>query len=173
MIRIEKFDPNKTYTALYYDGAAKAFYVKRFSFILSDNTPLSFIAPGAKSYLVDISEDRHPQFQVVFGGKYGHRDPENIDAEEYIAKKGYSAKGKKCHQYDLKEVKFIEPLHKPEDDIEDEPLDIIDAVEPDEPQGDTDEVSVTTNDSGQTSAADLLGSGDIPDIGDIDEPTLF
>lgn len=173
VIRIEKFDPNKTYTALYYDGAAKAFYVKRFSFILSDNTPLSFIAPGAKSYLVDISEDRHPQFQVVFGGKYGHRDPENIDAEEYIAKKGYTAKGKKCHQYDLKEVKFIEPLHKPEDDIEDEPLDIIDAVEPDEPQGDTDEVSVTTNDSGQTSAADLLGSGDIPDIGDIDEPTLF
>ncbi len=173
VIRIEKFDPNKTYTALYYDGAAKAFYVKRFSFILSDNTPLSFIAPGAKSYLVDISEDRHPQFQVVFGGKYGHRDPENIDAEEYIAKKGYSAKGKKCHQYDLKEVKFIEPLHKPEDDIEDEPLDIIDAVEPDEPQGDTDEVLVTTNDSGQTRAADLLGSGDIPDIGDIDEPTLF
>ena len=173
VIRIEKFDPNKTYTALYYDGTAKAFYIKRFSFILSDNTPLSFIAPGAKSCLVDISEDRHPQFQVVFGGKYGHRDPENIDAEEYIAKKGYSAKGKKCHQYDLKEVKFIEPLHKPEDDIEDEPLDIIDAVEPDEPQGDTDEVSVTTNDSGQTSAADLLGSGDIPDIGDIDEPTLF
>ena len=173
VIRIEKFDPNKTYTALYYDGAAKAFYVKRFSFILSDNTPLSFIAPGAKSYLVDISEDRHPQFQVVFGGKYGHRDPENIDAEEYIAKKGYSAKGKKCHQYDLKEVKFIEPLHKPEDDIEDEPLDIIDAVEADEPQGDTDEVPVTTNDSAQTSAADLLGSGDIPDIGDIDEPTLF
>ena len=175
VIRIEKFDPNKTYTALYYDGAAKAFYVKRFSFILSDNTPLSFIAPGAKSYLVDISEDRHPQFQVVFGGKYGHRDPENIDAEEYIAKKGYTAKGKKCHQYDLKEVKFIEPLHKPEDDIEDEPLDIIDAVEPDEPQGEvkSTETSGSTNDGGQTSAADLLGSGDIPDIGDIDEPTLF
>ena len=175
VIRIEKFDPNKTYTALYYDGAAKAFYVKRFSFILSDNTPLSFIAPGAKSYLVDISEDRHPQFQVVFGGKYGHRDPENIDAEEYIAKKGYTAKGKKCHQYDLKEVKFIEPLHKPEDDIEDEPLDIIDDVDSDDPQGEvkSTETSGSTNDGGQTSAADLLGSGDIPDIGDIDEPTLF
>ncbi len=175
VIRIEKFDPNKTYTALYYDGAAKAFYVKRFSFVLSDNTPLSFIAPGAKSYLVDISEDRHPQFQVIFGGKYEHRDPENIDAEEYIAKKGYSAKGKKCHQYDLKEVKFIEPLHKPEDDIEDEPLDIIDDVESDETQGETNSTEATgsANDGGQTSAADLLGSGDIPDIGDIDEPTLF
>lgn len=176
VIKIEKFDPNKTYTALYYDGTAKAFYVKRFSFVLSDNTPLSFIAPGAKSYLVALSEDRHPQFQVIFGGKYEHRDPENVDAEEFIAKKGYTAKGKKCHQYDLKEVKFIEPLHKPEDDIEDEPLDIIEDVEQtDEPQGVTStEATGVVNDGGQTgSAAALLGSGDIPDIGDIDEPTLF
>lgn len=173
VIKVEKFDPNKTYTALYYDAAAKAFYVKRFSFVLSDNTPLSFIAPGTKSYLVALSEDKHPQFQVIFGGKYEHRDPENIDAEEYIAKKGYAAKGKKCHQYDLKEVKFIEPLHKPEDDTEDEPLDIIDDVESDEPQGDSNEVSGATTDGGQTSAADLLDSGDIPDVGDIDEPTLF
>lgn len=173
VIKIEKFDPNKTYTALYYDAAAKAFYIKRFSFVLSDNTPLSFIAPGTKSYLVALSEDKHPQFQAIFGGKYEHRDPENIDAEEYIAKKGYAAKGKKCHQYDLKEVKFIEPLHKPEDDIEDEPLDIIDDVESDEPQGDSNEVSGATTDGGQTSAADLLDSGDIPDVGDIDEPTLF
>lgn len=173
VIKIEKFDPNKTYTALYYDAAAKAFYIKRFSFVLSDNTPLSFIAPGTKSYLVALSEDKHPQFLVIFGGKYEHRDPENIDAEEYIAKKGYAAKGKKCHQYDLKEVKFIEPLHKPEDDIEDEPLDIIDDVESDEPQGDSNEVSGATTDGGQTSAADLLDSGDIPDVGDIDEPTLF
>lgn len=173
VIKIEKFDPNKTYTALYYDAAAKAFYIKRFSFVLSDNTPLSFIAPGTKSYLVALSEDKHPQFQVIFGGKYEHRDPENIDAEEYIAKKGYAAKGKKCHQYDLKEVKFIEPLHKTEDDIEDEPLDIIDDVESDEPQGDSNEVSGAATDGGQTSAADLLDSGDIPDVGDIDEPTLF
>lgn len=176
VISIEKFDPNKTYTALYFDGAAKAFYVKRFSFILSDNTPLSFIAPGAKSYLVDISEDKHPQFQVIFGGKYEHRDPENVDVEEYIAKKGYSAKGKKCHQYDLKEVKFIEPLHKPEDDTEDEPLDIIDDVEQTDESQDVTSTEATgvINDGGQTgSAAALLGSGDIPDIGDIDEPTLF
>ncbi len=176
VISIEKFDPNKTYTALYFDGAAKAFYVKRFSFILSDNTSLSFIAPGAKSYLVDISEDKHPQFQVIFGGKYEHRDPENVDAEEYIAKKGYSAKGKKCHQYDLKEVKFIEPLHKPEDDTEDEPLDIIEDVEQTDESQDVTSTEATgvVNDGGQTgSAAALLGSGDIPDIGDIDEPTLF
>lgn len=177
VISIEKFDPNKTYTALYYDGAAKAFYVKRFSFILSDNTPLSFIAPGSKSYLVALSEDKHPQFQVIFGGKYEHRDPENVDAEEYIAKKGYSAKGKKCHQYDLKEVRFIEPLHKPEDYIDDEPLDIIEPMDQDsdtpEVQDIPDVKETTGGDDAQTSAATLLGSGDIPDITDIDEPTLF
>lgn len=177
VIKIEKFDPNKTYTALYYDAAAKAFYIKRFSFVLSDNTPLSFIAPGTKSYLVALSEDKHPQFQVIFGGKYEHRDPENIDAEEYIAKKGYAAKGKKCHQYDLKEVKFIEPLHKPEDDIEDEPLDIIEPMDQDsdttEVQDIPDVKETTGGDDAQTSAATLLGSGDIPDITDIDEPTLF
>ena len=177
VIKVEKFDPNKTYTALYYDAAAKAFYVKRFSFVLSDNTPLSFIAPGTKSYLVALSEDKHPQFQVIFGGKYEHRDPENIDAEEYIAKKGYAAKGKKCHQYDLKEVKFIEPLHKPEDDIDDEPLDIIEPMDQDsdttEVQDIPDVKETTGGDDSQTSAATLLGSGDIPDITDIDEPTLF
>lgn len=177
VISIEKFDPNKTYTALYYDGAAKAFYVKRFSFILSDNTPLSFIAPGSKSYLVALSEDKHPQFQVIFGGKYEHRDPENVDAEEYIAKKGYSAKGKKCHQYDLKEVRFIEPLHKPKDDIDDEPLDIIEPMDQDsdtpEIQDIPDVKETTAGDDAQTSAATLLDSGDIPDITDIDEPTLF
>ena len=165
VLRIEKFDPDKTFTALYYDGAAKAFYVKRFSFVLSDNTPTSFIAPGAKSYLVDITDDRHPQFQVIFGKKYEHRDPENVDAEEYIAKKGYTAKGKKCHQYDLKDVRFIEPLQKPEDEEtpdagpaeaggtepEEGPIDIIEPIE----------------------GAKLPDIDDIPDIGEIEEPTLF
>ena len=124
-----------------------------------------------------LSEDKHPQFQVIFGGKYEHRDPENVDAEEYIAKKGYSAKGKKCHQYDLKEVRFIEPLHKPEDDIDDEPLDIIEPMDQDsdtpEVQDIPDVKEATGGDDSQTSAATLLGSGDIPDITDIDEPTLF
>jgi topoisomerase-4 subunit A len=121
VLKIEKFDPNKTYTALYWDASVKAFYVKRFSFVLSDNTPVSFIAEGRSSYLVDISEDKHPQVKVTFGGKYAHREPELIDAEEYIAKKGIAAKGKKCHSWDLKKVEFAEPLVKPEDLEEENP----------------------------------------------------
>jgi topoisomerase-4 subunit A len=66
---------------------------------------------------VAISDDKHPQVEVIFGGKNENRDPEHIDAEEFIAKKGVQAKGKKASQYDIKKVHFIEPLHKPEDDI--------------------------------------------------------
>ena len=54
---------------------------------------------------------------MIFGGRHEHREAEKIDAEEFIAKKGLQAKGKKTSQYDVKSVGFIEPLHKPEDDI--------------------------------------------------------
>ncbi len=115
---IEKFEPGKTFTAIYYDGQLKCFYVKRFSFETSDNTPTSFISSGKGSYLVAVSQDRHPQIEVTFTGKYAHRAPELIDAEEFIAKKGLQAKGKKVSQYDVAEARFGEPLHKPEDEIQ-------------------------------------------------------
>ena len=91
--------------------------MKRFSFDVSDNMPVSFISDAKGSYLVELSDDKHPQIEVIFGGKNENRDPELIDAEEFIAKKGLQAKGKKTSQYDVKKVHFVEPLHKPEDDI--------------------------------------------------------
>ena len=117
ILKIEKLDINKTYTALYYDKGVEAFYVKRFSFDVSDNTPVSFISDSKGSYLVEVSDDKHPQVEITFGGRHEHRDPEKIDAEEFIGKKGLQAKGKKTSQYDVKEVRFIEPIHRPEDDI--------------------------------------------------------
>ena len=120
LLKIEKLDINKIYTALYYDKAVGAFYIKRFSFDVSDNTPVCFIADSKGSYLVAISDDKHPQAEVTFGGKNENRLPELIDAEEFIAKKGIQAKGKKVSQYDVKTVVFTEPLHKPEDDIKPE-----------------------------------------------------
>ena len=110
---------------------------------------MSFISDGKGSYLVALSSDKHPQILVTFGGKYAHREPEAIDAEEFIAKKGIAAKGKKCHAYDLKKVEFIEPLHKPEDDIPAEEPTVAPEIEDD--------------------AIDII---DIHDINE-DEPTLF
>ena len=117
LLKIEKLDLNKTYTALYYDKGVDSFYVKRFSFDVSDNTAVSFISDTKGSYLVELSDDKHPQFEITFGGKHAHREQENVDAEEFIAKKGVQAKGKKVSAMDVKSVRFIEPLHKPEDDI--------------------------------------------------------
>ena len=120
LLKIEKLDVNKVYTVLYYDKSVASFYVKRFSFDVSDNTPVSFISDSKGSYLVAISDDLHPQFEITFGGKNVNRDPETVDAEEFIAKKGLQAKGKKVSALDVKSVVFAEPLHKPEDDIEEE-----------------------------------------------------
>ena len=117
ILKIEKLDVGKTYTALYYDKAVTSFYVKRFSFDVSDNTSVSFISEAKGSFLVEVSDDKHPQFEITFGGKHEHREAEVVDAEEFIGKKGVQAKGKKVSAMDVKEVKFIEPLHKPEDDI--------------------------------------------------------
>ena len=118
LLKIEKLDVNKTYTALYFDKAVGAFYVKRFSFDVSDNTSVNFISEAKGSYLVALCDDKHPQFEITFGGKHEHREAERVDAEEFIGKKGIQAKGKKCSAMDVKAVAFVEPLHKPEDDVE-------------------------------------------------------
>ena len=170
VLRIEKFEPGKTFTALYYDGdpKVKAFYVKRFSFTLSDNTPVSFISPAKNSYLVELSDDLHPRFEVSFKGKNEGREPEVFEAEEFIAKKGLAAKGKRCHSLDVKKVRFVEPLHKPEDDIDPD-------AEETEPQ----------NLAGEIDMSDIidveLPAGDLPDENfskltepeEIEELTLF
>lgn len=173
VLAIEKLDPSKTYTALYWDGAAKAFYVKRFSFTVSDNTSVSFISDAKGSYLVAISEDKHPQILVTFGGKYEHREAEAIDAEDFIAKKGLAAKGKKCHQYDLKKVEFIEPLVKEDDEPEEEIQEDVQEEIPD----DVLEVNETEMPSAASAADSGAKAGDVIDLGEDDipddEPTLF
>ena len=167
VLKIEKFDPGKTYTALYWDASVKAFYIKRFSFVLSDNTPVSFIADGRNSYLVALSDDRHPQVLVTFTGKYAHKEPEKIDAEEYIAKKGIAAKGKKCHSLDLKKVEFIEPLVKPED-AEEEP-----EAEPENLAGEIDmsDIIDTPDDLGLSDID--MSQVNVPEVIDDEDLTLF
>lgn len=162
VLRIEKFDPDKTFTALYWDSAAKAFYVKRFSFILSDNNPLSFIAEGAKSYLVALSDDKHPQYEIIW--KIEDKEPEKVDAEEWIGKKGYAAKGKKCAERgEVKKVRFVEPLHKPEDDT-------VELIDIDIIENGQEEIPALPK-----TIVDLppMSSDDEPIDLEIEEPTLF
>lgn len=173
LLLIEKYDENKVYAALYYDG--ENFYIKRFSFPPSDNSPASFIADNRGAYLADFSADKHPQFMVTFTGRQEHREPEKFDAEEFIAKKGITAKGNRCHRYDILKVEFIEPLHKPEDDEEDgaKPGEIISLGPEDIPDDETfsPESMYQPTGEGEETHGDL-GEPD-PDSDDADEPNLF
>jgi len=175
VIRIEKWNPGRVFTVLYWDNAAKAYYVKRFSFTESNNSPVLFISEARGSKLVDISSDLHPRIVLTFGGKYAHREQEIIDAEEFIGKKGVTAKGKKCSSMDLKYVEFGEPLQVPE---EDEPIDVEMPDFEEEMPEEEESGSTIIEQTGQ--AADLLKGAaeaapddDAPiDLGDW-EPTLF
>lgn len=173
LLLIEKYDENKVYAALYYDG--ENFYIKRFSFPPSDNSPASFIADNRGAYLADFSSDKHPQFMVTFTGRQEHREPEKFDAEEFIAKKGITAKGNRCHRYDILKVEFIEPLHKPEDDKEEgaKPGEIISLGPEDIPDDETfsPESMYQPTGEGEETQGDL-GEPD-PDSDDADEPNLF
>lgn len=173
LLLIEKYDENKVYAALYYDG--ENFYIKRFSFPPSDNSPASFIADNRGAYLADFSSDKHPQFMVTFTGRQEHREPEKFDAEKFIAKKGITAKGNRCHRYDILKVEFIEPLHKPEDDEEEgaKPGEIISLGPEDIPDDETfsPESMYQPTGEGEESHGDL-GEPD-PDSDDADEPNLF
>lgn len=108
---IQKFDETKIFTAAYYDGEQGFFYLKRFKFDPSDR-PQSFISNGGNSYLVALNDDIFPCLQVTFGGKHAARQPEAIDVEQFIAVKGYKAKGKRISNYQIKTIKFVEPLEK-------------------------------------------------------------
>ena len=173
LLLIEKYDENKVYAALYYDG--ENFYIKRFSFPPSDNSPAPFIADNRGAYLADFSADKHPQFMVTFTGRQEHREPEKFDAEEFIAKKGITAKGNRCHRYDILKVEFIEPLHKPEDDEEEgaKPGEIISLGPEDIPDDESfsPESMYQPTGEGEETHGDL-GEAD-PDSEDADEPNLF
>ena len=174
LLRIEKYDENKIYAALYFDGPSKQFYIKRFSFPVNDNAPASFIPEGKGTYLADFSADKHPQFMVTFTGRQEHREPEKFDAEEFIAKKGITAKGNRCHRYDVLKVEFIEPLEKPEED-EDEgvkPGEVITLGPEDIPEGESfnPEAMYRPAEEGEEPLGDI-GEPD-PD-NEVDEPNLF
>lgn len=108
ILRIEKLDTGKTFTAIYYDGNAQAFYIKRFSFDSSDQ-PTMFISEAPGSYLVDISDDEKPRVVISFTGKNSNREDETVRAEEFIGKKQYTAKGKKASPYMIGSIAFTEP----------------------------------------------------------------
>lgn len=111
LLKIEKFDDSKIWTAVFFDGEQQQFYIKRFE-IEETSKFISFIGDHEKSYLVALNDDVYPQLQIQFGGKHASREVELIDVEEFIGVKGVKARGKRLTTFTVKTATFIEPLDK-------------------------------------------------------------
>ncbi len=124
ILRIEKYDERKIWTALVYDAEQNLNYIKRFK-IEETSKYVSFLLESEDSKLIKINDDRFPQLCLSFGGKHSNRDMEYIDVDEFIGVKSYKAKGKRVSTYTVDMMEFVEPLQKEipeEEEIEPEPI---------------------------------------------------
>lgn len=111
---LEKYNPDTVWSAVFYDAEQQYYYLKRFRF--EDSAKLnSIIGDTEGSRLVCLSSERHPRFEIVFGGRYENRPAEVIVADEFIAEKSYKARGKRLTTFEVKEIRETEPLLKEEE----------------------------------------------------------
>ncbi|MBE5712496.1 MAG: chorismate synthase, partial [Slackia sp.] len=101
---LEKYNPDTVWSAVFYDAEQQYYYLKRFRF--EDSAKLnSIIGDTEGSRLVCLSSERHPRFEIVFGGRYENRPAEVIVADEFIAEKSYKARGKRLTTFEVKEIR--------------------------------------------------------------------
>ena len=108
ILRIEKFDKDKVWTAVLFDADQGHHYVKRFT--LEDSTrKQSIIGTNADSRLLLLSDEPCPRFEVKMGGDDAFREPFVIDAEEFIGVKTFKAKGKRVTNWTVDAITEVEP----------------------------------------------------------------
>ncbi len=119
---IEKFDPNKVWTAVLYDADQKNFpYLKRFCFEAT-NKKQNYLGENKNNRLILLTDEAYPRFEVIFGGNDSFREALIVDAEEFIAVKGFKAKGKRITTYTIQTVNELEPTRFPEANTQEEDI---------------------------------------------------
>ncbi len=111
MIHLEKFDPEKALTAVYYHGEKKRYYIKRFIPEVSPNKVI-FIPEVEGTRLETISADHMPMLDMVFK-KARNKDPkpnEEVNVTEFIGVKGLKALGNQLGGTDVKDVVWKDPI---------------------------------------------------------------
>ncbi|PRY49492.1 topoisomerase-4 subunit A [Arcticibacter pallidicorallinus] len=120
MLLIEKYDADKVYTVVHYDGKSKNYYVKRFTFDdISIGKTVSIISeePGSKLRL--ISGAAQPVVTVeILKGKNQTAEHIELNLADVIDVKGMKAQGNKLSQYDIKDIQLIAE-HDDEEDVPD------------------------------------------------------
>lgn len=110
MIVIEKFNPKKPLSAIYYDGEKERFFVKRFIPEMSSKKEL-FISESEGSYLEAVFTDWYPRVELVFKKIKGkQKENEEIVLSDFISVKGMKAQGNQLTRDVVKDIITLEPL---------------------------------------------------------------
>ena len=115
ILRIEKYDADKIWTAILYDADNQGYpYIKRFQMDATKKKQ-NWLSENPASQLILLTDTCYPRIQIVYGGADAFRGTEEIDAEQFIAVKGYKAKGKRLTIYALEAITELEPTRFPEE----------------------------------------------------------
>ena len=118
--RIEKYDATKVWSAVLFDADQQGYpYLKRF-LMEGSKRKLNYLGENANSRLVLLTDTPYPRIRVSFGGNDAFRDPMEIDVEQFIAVKGFKAKGKRITTWQIESIEELEPLRQPEPEADDD-----------------------------------------------------
>ena len=121
ILRIEKYDANKVWTAVLFDADNQGYpYLKRFLMDASKKKQ-NWLSENPVSKLVLLTDVVYPLIKVTYGGADEFRGSEEIDAEQFIAVKGFKAKGKRISTYQIESIEELEPTRFPEPKESDDP----------------------------------------------------
>lgn len=110
ILLIEKFNPKKILTSVYFDAEQGFYYVKRFEMEDIPNRKVNFIGEFPDNRLISFTWDGHPRLELQFGGKNEGREPEVIEVYDFIGVKSYKAKGKRLSIYEISQINQLEPI---------------------------------------------------------------
>ena len=138
ILRIEKYDANKIWTAVLFDKDQNGFaYIKRFP-LDAVSRHQNYLGENAGNELLLLTDTPYPHIRVTMGGADSFREPMEIEADEFIGVKSFKAKGKRITTFAVKSVEELEPTKKPiveeenNPDPENQENSAPDALDPDE-----------------------------------------
>ena len=119
---IEKFDPNKVWSAALYDASQQGYpYIKRFT-LEANARRQNCLGENKDNQLIWFSETPFPRIQVMFGGNDNFREPLVIEVDEFIGVKSFKARGKRLTTFEIDEIIELEPTKlPPPPEVEEEP----------------------------------------------------
>ena len=114
ILRIEKWEPHKVWTAVLYDADNDGYpYVKRF-LMEAIKKHQNYLGDNVNSKPILLTDVVYPRLQVTFGGVDAVRPALEIDVDSFIAVKGFKAKGKRISTFNIDKIEELEPTRFPE-----------------------------------------------------------